>query len=451
MAKNGMNKDIIDFKIDNELDIVLAYKRAMQLSEWCGLALSHRTKFATAVSEICRNVLEHVGHGHIKYSIVEIKGKLFLDSLVWDRGRGIPQLEEILSKKSKPSGAKGWGIYNSQKLVEHFSIQSEFEKGTSVNLRKQIPHNHPVFTNAVIQGWIEHFQFDEEISPYAEIKNQNMQLIELLEQLRQKNIETENQLEVIRRLNKELQASNEEVSGFLEERERNNAKLVSINRELDTFAQSVSHDLKAPLFNIFSLANIIEECVEENNMTEIKQTIKMLQGQAVRMEKFISDVLLYATTGRQEIPKTEIDLNSLLSKILTSLSIPAHLNVTVQPQLPKLFSEEIYLEQIFSNLLGNALKYHDKPTGFIKVGCVQNNNFLQFSVADDGPGIPFTDQENIFRAYQTGSLHMNTSTGLGLSIIDKIIQRKRTAIWVESKGSGGTIFKFTWPADEVIE
>jgi signal transduction histidine kinase len=390
-----------------------------------------------------------VGHGNIKYSITEAEGRLYIEGLVSDRGRGIANLDEIKLQPGQPIGGKGWGIYNSCKLVEVFAIESENEKGTKVSLRKVIPHHHPVINQAVIKSWVESLKNDGDISPYAEIKSQNMQLLELLDQIKEKNLEVENQLAEITRLNSELQTSNQEITGLLQERNKSNELLISINLELDKFAHIVSHDLKAPLYNIYSLATIIEEEVPENNLAEISKTVGMIKKQAGQMEKFISDVLLYSTAGRQTIAKEEVDLVELLQSIVKTLTVPPNFEIKIQSDFPQLFTEKIYLQQIFSNLISNAIKYNDKPAGRIDVNFKYTNNFLQFEVADNGPGIPLNEQERIFKAYETGSKHRNTSTGLGLSIIDKIIQLKKAAFWVESKGTDGASFKFTWPVADI--
>lgn len=444
-----MDTDIIKINLENELDIVLAYKRAMQLSALCGMAVANQTKFATAVSEISRNVLEHVGQGTIKFSLAESGPQLFLEALVADRGRGIGDVEGLLQQNLKPGGAKGWGIYNSRKLVDGFFIESNFEKGTRVSLRKLIPHNHPPLNKTIIKGWVEHFQHETDISAYAEIKNQNLQLIELLEELRVKNIEVEYQLDEIKSLNTRLQTSNQEISALLEERDKANQNLTRINQELDRFAHIVSHDLKSPVFNIFSLTTIVEECLQENNLDEISATNGMIRQQALQMEKFINDVLQYSTTGRQNLPRSLVDVNAMLAGLRKSLFIPAHIRLLVAPDMPVLETEEVLLQQVFSNLIGNALKYNDKAEGRIEVGWKAAGDLLQFFVADNGPGVPLAEQETIFRPYETSSLHRNTSTGLGLSIVDKIIRLKGMAIWVESKGSGGASFHFTWPAKEL--
>lgn len=445
-----MEKEIIKIQIQNELDVVLAYKRAMQLSEKCGLALANQTKFATAISEICRNVLEHVGLGHIKFCLVETGGRRYLEGVVSDRGRGIAHLPELLSQP-QPRGSKGWGIYNSRKLVEVFKIQSSPNTGTRVQLGKIIGANHPTIPDSLIREWVTQFNHDREISPYAEIKNQNMQLIKILDQLRLKNIQTENQLEEIKRLNDRLQTSYQEINILLEERNVSNQELLATNKELDQFAHVVSHDLKSPLYNIIALSGIIEECLVGENYSEAITTVSMLNKQAQQLDKLISDILLYSTTGRHNLTRKEVNLNLLIQNLLGSFNISPNVQVTVQPNLPTLISEEIYLQQVFSNLIGNALKYTDSENGLIQVSCKQENNLLQFSVADNGPGIPLLDQERIFKIFETSSLHRNTSSGIGLSIVDKIIKFKGTAIWVESRGAGGATFKFTWPASEVLD
>lgn len=444
-----MDKNIIRIQIQNELDVVLAYKRAMQLSGMCGMATASQTKFATAVSEICRNVVEHVGQGQITFSLVEEKGRLYLEGYITDRGRGIPDFPECLNRTPQ-EGQKGVGLFNSKKLVEFFTVRSANDKGTQVQLRKALPHNHPPINNNIIKGWIEYFDQEKELSPYAEIKNQNMRLIDLLEELNEKNIQTENQLTEITRLNDELQTSNREINKLLQERNVTNQELLLINKELDQFAHVVSHDLKAPLYNIVALSSILEECLESGNLEEAKSTIAMLNGQATNLDKLITDILLYSTAGRHKLPRKQIDLNKLLQHILSIFPVNSKTKVSVQPDLPILFSEEIYLQQVFGNLLNNALKYTDKDKGFIAVNYRLVNNLLEFSVADNGPGIPLADQERIFRVFETSSLHRNTSSGIGLSIVDKIIKVKGTAIWVESKGAGNTVFKFTWPASELV-
>ncbi|QHL88257.1 histidine kinase [Nibribacter ruber] len=440
-----MNQSIISIKLQNELDVVLAYNRAMQLSQFTGLPVAGQTKFATAVSEICRNVLEHVGEGNIRFSVLENRGVLYLEAYITDRGRGIPNLTEILDRRFTPTGSKGHGIHSSRKLVDVFQVESDFEKGTRVRLQKQIPANHPPINPAILKGWSDYFNLEPEISPYAEIKRQNMQLIELMEQLRVRTIEAEYQLQQIQHLNEELQASNHEVNGLLQERDRYNLQLQRVNRTLDEFAHTITHDLKAPLQNLVGLTEAMADFLAEESIEEAQAVLPMVQLQITRMDHLIRDVLEYSLTGMQQIPVKQINTRELVENVLEGLSIPAGFTVDVADDLPTLEAEEIYLRQIFSNLVSNAVKYHDQPKGHLSVSAIPQEDCWEFVVADDGPGILPEDHEKIFNMFETTSdVNHPGSTGIGLAIVKKIVQEKEGAAWVESNGRG-TAMHFTWP------
>lgn len=214
-----MDLPITTIQLQNELDLVLAYKRAMQLSEFSGFPMAEQTKFATAVSEICRNVVEHVGEGSICFTLVENSGYFLLEALVTDRGRGIVDPQKFLDEDFASSSSKGQGLSSSRKLVDHFQLESDADNGTRVRLQKRIPANHPPLNKNIVQGWKDFFTNETEISPYAEIKQQNMQLSVLMEQLRVRTMEAEFQLQEIQNLNQELQTSNYEINALLLERE----------------------------------------------------------------------------------------------------------------------------------------------------------------------------------------------------------------------------------------
>jgi signal transduction histidine kinase len=411
--------EIVKIRIQNELDIVLAYKRAKQLSEYTGMNISTQTKFATAVSEICRNVLEHVGEGYIKFNIIE-EGQLYLEALVSDRGRGITNLDEIMNRKFQNVNAKGCGIMNSKKLVDQFFIDTKADNGTVVKMRKKIPRQHPPINSSIIQGWKDHFSNENFISPYEEIKQQNMRLIEVMDTLKIKNLQNEEQIEEIQRL----------------------------NSDLDKFAYTVSHDLKAPLKNIEGIIALIEDSIKTSDLEDIYESCQILKNQTTRMDRLINGILTYAKEGKQNIKKSKVDVGQLVTDVISTLKVPKLFSININPELPVLYTEEVLLNQIFSNLISNALKYHDKTVGKINIDSIKQDTGFIFSVEDDGPGISKGDAEKIFTIFQPLS-QKEGSTGIGLSIVQNIVSEKGGKVWVESSGRCSK-FLFSWP-DRLME
>ncbi|SIT85855.1 sensor histidine kinase [Pontibacter indicus] len=449
-----MANNLLKINITNELDVVLAYRRAMQLSEKTGMAQAGQTKFATAVSEICRNVVEHVGNGTIQFSIMEAGGHNYLEAKVSDRGRGIGNLDQIYERATFASNptARGMGIANSRKLVDFFEVKSEYEQGTTVTLRKRIPSQSPIVTKSLKEVWLQEFNDEEGISPYAEIKKQNMQQLELLEKLRLRNLEAEQQLQEIRRLNLQLQQSNFEIQTLSEERERRNLELQKANADLDAFAHTVSHDLRSPLQNIGGILNFLENSLQNGNAEDAASLLPMLREQASKMDKLITGILAYSLAGHHSLHRQIVPVRAVLQKVLESLYIPAPFKIILPDDMPTLYTQEIYFYQIFSNLLGNAVKYHDRPEeAVIEVEYSLQRDFIFFVVQDNGPGIAPEDQEQIFSKYEAlgHNLTRPDSSGLGLAIVKRILEEKQSDVWVESNGRG-TRFVFSWPASEVV-
>lgn len=414
-----MNKEILKIRLQTELDIVLAQKRAKQLADFTGMNLATQTKFATAVSEICRNVYEHVGEGYIQFNIIDEKEQ-YIEALVVDYGRGIGNLDQILSSK-RGGHLKGSGILNSRKLVDHFHIQSEAEKGTKVRLRNMIPAS-TLINAALLKSWKNYFAIQENISPYEEMKNQNMGLIELTEMLNEKNEETEKQLGEIKRL----------------------------NRELDQFAYIVSHDLKAPLRNLDGLIDALKENLEDNEREEAMQCLHFIKESTGFMDRLIQDILSYSKIGRQNIPKKEVVVHKLVEEVLVNIHTPANIKVEFNQILPSLYTEEILLYQIFSNLISNAIRYNDKAEGWIRIGGYYQEDQYVFFVEDNGPGVSEEAQKKIFQLFESTG-NQKDSSGIGLTIVQNIIKLKEAKLWVESDGRLGSKFLFTWPLENAIE
>ena len=219
------------------------------------------------------------------------------------------------------------------------------------------------------------------------------------------------------------------------------------NNELNDFAYIVSHDLKAPLRAISSLASFLETDYLDKLEQNGKEQLNLLVSRTKRMHDLIDGILRYSRVTRTSEQKNEVDLDKLVKEIAESI-LPTKKNIklTIKSKLPKAVCEPTQIEQVFQNLISNAAKFIDKPNGEIKIDCVDENTFWKLSVCDNGPGIEEKYYEKIFQIFQT--LHSRDefeSTGVGLSIVKKIIEKWGGKIWIYSKVGGGSTFYFTLP------
>ncbi|MCC9137766.1 CHASE3 domain-containing protein [Pontibacter silvestris] len=220
--------------------------------------------------------------------------------------------------------------------------------------------------------------------------------------------------------------------------------LKKINNELDQFAYVVSHDLKAPLRAINSLAEWIQEDLP-NVEPDIQRNLELMRGRVFRMENLINGILDYSRIGRKELPQTTFSVTKLVNDIIDSLAPASNVSIQVKGILPEITAERILLEQVFANLIGNGIKYNDKPNPTVIVRGRTLDNTYEFTVEDNGPGIPAEYHQKVFGIFQTMEARdTRESTGVGLAIVKKIIEEKGGTIRLESEEGIGTSFIFTW-------
>jgi len=217
-------------------------------------------------------------------------------------------------------------------------------------------------------------------------------------------------------------------------------------KDLEDFAYIVSHDLKAPLRGINELSEWISEDYSDKLDKEGKEDLNMLRERTSKMNDMIQGILEYSRVGRTEEKAEQIDLNELVKDLIELLAPPDNIEILVENKLPKYMADQTRLTQVFQNLLSNSIKYIDKPKGIIKIACTEKENEWKFSVSDNGPGIEAKYFEKIFKIFHTLETDLeNKSTGIGLTIVKKIIDLYEGKIWVESEIGKGTIFYFTLP------
>ncbi len=234
------------------------------------------------------------------------------------------------------------------------------------------------------------------------------------------------------------------------EREQLIKALARSNQELDQFAYVASHDLKAPLRGIANLSQWIEEDLGEKLGGENKGQMEMLRGRVHRMEALIDGILQYSRAGRAKARPEEIDTGALVREVLELIAPPAKMKITIPETMPVIRAEKIPLQQVLMNLLGNAIKHAGKEDPLIEIAWTDAGPFVEFSVRDNGQGIAPQYHERIFGIFQTLEARDKVEgTGIGLSVVQKIVEAKGGRVWLESDVGIGARFKFLWPKTEI--
>lgn len=221
-------------------------------------------------------------------------------------------------------------------------------------------------------------------------------------------------------------------------------ELEKSNRELDQFAYVASHDLKAPLRGIANLAEWIEEDLGDRVTGESVEHMRLLKGRVHRMEALIEGILAYSRAGRTRERIERVPVAELLAEIIELLAAPEGA-VSLETPMPVLMTERVPLQQVFMNLIGNALKYAERADAKAAIACVEEEDMVHFTIRDNGPGIAPQFQERIWQIFQTLAPRDKVEgTGIGLSVVRKLVESRGGRAWVESTGSGGSAFHFTW-------
>jgi signal transduction histidine kinase len=287
----------------------------------------------------------------------------------------------------------------------------------------------------------------------GQIEQRDAALVEANEQLearvRERTTEFENtnaklihEITARRQTDSALAAANEQLAETVQHMRRS-------NKELQDFAYVAAHDLKAPLRGIGTLADWIATDYADRLDEPGRQQLGLLKRRVTRLADLINGILHYSEIGRVTNRRELVDLGKLVPETIALLDPPAHIQIVVRGELPAIGGEKVRLEQVFHNLIDNAIKYMDKPQGRIEIHCTDRDGVWQFGVTDNGPGIEERHFEKIFQMFQTlAPRDQRESTGIGLPIVKKIVELFGGRIWVESKPGIGSTFFFTLPKQE---
>lgn len=235
-----------------------------------------------------------------------------------------------------------------------------------------------------------------------------------------------------------------EILAIDKQREELLSELSHQNQELSDYAHMVSHDLKSPLRSIDALASWLHSDYKDTLDKAGVSHLNLIRENVEKMDVLIKGILEYSKIGKTKSENYDVNLQLLVTSILSSIHIPKHIHIVVLSALPTLKGDKFRLQQLFQNLIENAIKYNDKEIGRIEINVTDSVEQWHFTIKDNGTGIKEEYFEKIFSVFQKLENNLNSS-GIGLSIVKKIVELYNGSIWVESiKGKGAT-FHFKLP------
>jgi signal transduction histidine kinase len=391
---------IIAISLENEMDLVLAHKRSMKVAEQLGLTTATQTTFATAVSEIARTVIEHADNSILDIGLEQNKTRYSLTAIV--------TYNSDIHFTNDDSG-----FYYAQKLVPEF-ILTENKDANLIEMKIGLPRSlklDPVKINALKKF----FHDDQPINAYEEIKKRNLTLHkkagEQEEELRQSKLIDEKKTEFISIASHEIKTPMTVLKAY--------TQMAKMSKE------PVSDQLKGLLDKIDIQSNKLMALVQQ-----LLDVSKMENGNLQYNMK---------THPLNDFVKNQLKvMQHILPHHRLSVNLANDTNVVI---------DEIRLEQVFSNLVGNAAKYSERDTSISIITKYNIDGFVTIGIVDEGKGISEDNLKSIFnKFYRTQDVvKTHTGLGMGLYITSKIVTDHGGIIWAESEEGKGSVFYFTLP------
>jgi len=287
-----------------------------------------------------------------------------------------------------------------------------------------------LFNMSIVDGFVEIvcMKKDKETFPaevqthFIKIKNNNVLLLFIRDITERKNHEIELQKYI----------------GFQEK----------ANHELKIYNYIIAHDLKAPLRAMNNIIEWLGEDYADKFDEEGNKLLGLLKNRATRMHDLIDSILRYSKIGKSEVIFEETYLSDLIKSTVSLLHVPDNIKVNTINVEQTVMIPRIYLQQIFQNLLSNSIKFMDKEDGVINIGFEELETEYKFWVQDNGKGIEKKFFDKIFALFQTlQPKDEYENTGIGLSLVKKIIETYNGKLWLESEIGVGTTFYFTLPKE----
>jgi len=255
------------------------------------------------------------------------------------------------------------------------------------------------------------------------------------------------QKQQIEQQSKDLKQSNEQLQKEIEAKNLAEKQLKQSNDRLKSFVYVASHDLKEPLRTIGSFSYLLEKELANEEQSDAKEYLNFISGGVKRMSTLLEDLLAYSRVENAEgIEFQNIDTNQLLLTVQNNLNNLIQRNnglIKIPSKLPVIQACPTQLNQVFQNLLSNALKFKGAKDPIVEITYQEKMTEFVFAIKDNGIGIPKKYQDKIFGAFQRLNKNKYEGSGLGLAICEKVVENHHGRIWLDSEPNKGTTFYFS--------
>ena len=437
-----MPLSLLRMDIRYEHDVVLARQRARRVAAALKFDSQDQTRIATAVSEVARNAFQYAGGGLVEFRI-EREPEPALQISVSDKGRGIPNVREILDGKYVSKTGMGLGLLGAKRLMDLFRIDTTPGTGTKVVLGKNIPSRVAVLEKKDLDALLSTIEVRSAQNPYEELQQQNKELLAALDELRARQLE-------LAQLNRELDETNRGVVALYAELDDKADFLQRASELKSHFLSNMSHEFRTPLNSITALSQILLDRLDGELSSEQEKQVRFIKSSAQDLMDLVNDLLDLAKVeaGKVTIRPATFDANTLFSALRGMLRPLLSQNSSVKMMFDdpeedfQIYSDEAKVSQILRNFISNALKFTE--SGEVRVSVSRgHDDTVAFSVSDTGIGIAAEDQERIFQEWTQvdGKLQKAAKgSGLGLPLSRKLAQLLGGDVYVKSELGMGSTF-----------
>lgn len=438
---------LLSLEVQTDADAVFARQRARQLAELCRMDVQSQTRFATAVSELARNIHQYAGRGKVSFSLDLQSRPQRVIAEFFDQGPGIGDVNAILDGVySSPTGM-GVGLSGARRLMDGFEIASSRGAGTQIRVRKNLPLSVRLERSHVHQISFE-LTKSRPPAPSEEVLRQNHELMLALGKM-------EAQSEELAELNRELGETNSGVLALYAELDEKASSLQRANEVKTNFLSHMTHEFRTPLTSIISIAQILLDRLDGDLTPEQEKQVSFISESARGLLDLVSDLLDLAKVeaGKVGLRASEIELVQLLGtlrgmfKPIVAQNPDIILRIDDAPEGVRFVSDEGKVGQILRNLVSNALKFTEQGEVHVSVE-VQDGTHVQFRVRDTGVGISEKDLPRLFEDFAQVESRVSKKqkgTGLGLPLSRKLARLLGGDLTVESHPGKGSTFSVRLP------